>query len=225
MKAEFWHERWESNQLGFHQTEINPVLIEYWPTLGVAADGPVFVPLCGKSLDMHWLRAAGHPVIGIDLSPIAVQDFFVEAKIDSTSATSSTGRSALELSTGGGYALYCGDFFDLEPNHLASVHAVYDRASLIALPPETRRRYAEHLTAILPVVVSILLITIEYDSSRMNGPPHSVPASEVEALFGPAFEIEALWSSGPEEPTPRFRERGLESWNETVWRLRRGSSL
>jgi thiopurine S-methyltransferase len=225
VKAEFWHERWESNQLGFHQTETNPVLLDYWPTLAVAEEAAVFVPLCGKSLDMRWLRDRGHPITGIDLSPIAIRDFFVEAGLESTASTSSNGRNALELTSGGGYSLYCGDFFDLEPSDLASVRAVYDRASLIALPPEMRRRYAEHLTEILPDEVSILLITIEYDPSRMKGPPHSVAMSEVEALFAPAFQVEVLWSSGPQEPTSRFRERGLDSWNETAWRLHRGSAL
>jgi len=194
--------------------------MEHWPALGLPADCPVFVPLCGKSLDMSWLRAAGHPIKGVEFSPIAIRDFFAENQIEAS--TSSEG--ALECSTGSGYELYCGDFFDITPKILATVRAVYDRASLIALPPELRQRYAAHLIQSLPREITIMLITLEYDSSRMNGPPHSVPASEVETLFGEAFTIETLWSSGPETPTERFRERGLDSWCETVWRLDRGET-
>jgi thiopurine S-methyltransferase len=250
MKSEFWHERWEANQLGFHQTEVNPLLREHWPKLCVPKGASVFVPLCGKSLDMVWLRAAGHPVVGVEISPIAIRDFFADAGIESTSAASprmaTTARDGtlvsdtvpdnmpgnaphrtgapLTRSSGGGVDLYCGDFFALEAAQLADVRAVYDRASLIALPPEMRMRYAKHLSKVLPETVSILLITIEYDQSRMKGPPHSVPPDEVEQLFGEAFGIECLWSSGPEEPTERFRERGVESWCENVWQLERRSA-
>lgn len=219
VKAGFWHERWEANQLGFHQAEVNGLLKDWWPALGLASDAAVFVPLCGKSLDMTWLRSQGHPVVGIEVSPIAVRDFFVESSIEA--AASSNGR--LERFEGGGYRLYRGDFFDLEDVHLAEIRGVYDRASLIALPPEMRSRYAKHLCAILPPKVRILLISIEYDQSKMSGPPHSVAPSEVEALFGAAFEIELRWSSGEQLPTDRFRERGLESWSESVWQLSRGA--
>jgi thiopurine S-methyltransferase len=234
MKIEFWHERWESNQLGFHQTEVNPLLREHWSRLDVPTGATVFVPLCGKSLDMLWLRAAGHAVIGIELSPIAIRDFFSAAEIESTSSATPGAApiagdandvisepGGLGCSTGGGFHLFCGDFFALEPTHLAGVRAVYDRASLIALPPEMRVRYAEHLAGVLPAEVSIFLITIEYDQSQMKGPPHSVPADEVTRLFGDNFEIECLGSSGPEEPPERFRERGIESLCESVWRLER----
>ena len=107
MKARFWHERWESNQLGFHQSEVNDLLREYWPRIGAPSGGSVFVPLCGKSLDMRWLREAGHRVIGVELSPIAVADFFSGAGIQPTRST----EGDLERSIGGGFELLCGDFF------------------------------------------------------------------------------------------------------------------
>ena len=218
MKARFWHERWESNQLGFHQSEVNALLREHWPRLGAPAGGSVFVPLCGKSLDMRWLREAGHGVVGVEISPIAIADFFTEAGIQAIRTT----EGDFERSVGGGFELYCGDFFAFEKSHLADVTAVYDRASLIALPEEIRARYAAHMIEILPDPVSVLLITIEYDQARMDGPPHSVPPQEVERLFGSAFSIEQLWASGAVAPTDRFRERGLDLWSETVWRLSRG---
>ena len=221
MKARFWHERWESNQLGFHQSEVNGLLREHWPRISAAAGEKVFVPLCGKSLDMVWLRDAGHPVIGVEISPIAIADFFSDAGIEPTRST----VGQLARSAGGGFELYCGDFFALEPTHIAGVTAVYDRASLIALPEPMRARYAAHMIAILPESVRILLITIEYDQASMDGPPHSVPPQEVERLFGSAFSVERLWTSGEVAPTDRFRERGLEVWSETVWRLSRGDGL
>lgn len=220
MKARFWHDRWEADQLGFHQAEVNGLLTTRWPSLDVAPDRPVFVPLCGKSLDMRWLRERGHPVVGVEFSPIAIRDFFEEAGLDVTPEK----RGAFDISRSDGYRLYCGDFFELTRKDLEGVGGVYDRAALIALPPETRIRYARHLAEILPTSASILMITLDYDQTRMDGPPHSVPTDEVERLFGEAFEIDPLFSSGPQPPTDHFRERGLEVWTETVWRLRRGDA-
>ena len=220
MKARFWHERWESNQLGFHQSEVNALLREYWPKLGAPAGARVFVPLCGKSLDMHWLHDVGHEVVGVEISSIAIADFFSEAGIEATR----TREGDFDRSVGGGFELYCGDFFALADSHLANVEAVYDRASLIALPEQMRARYAAHMTGILPEQVSTLLITVEYDQTLMEGPPHSVSAEEVEDLFGTAFSIDRLWTSGAVAPSERFRERGLDAWSETVWRLSRGDA-
>jgi len=221
VKAAFWHERWENNQLGFHQQEINGSLVEHWPALSLRANAPVFVPLCGKSLDMRWLHDAGHPVIGVEISPIACRNFFDEAGIPFTVDALPGG---LECYAGENYQLYCGDLFALKAKHLAHVEAVFDRASLIALPPDTRKRYAQHMKAILPQDISILLITVEYDQSKMSGPPHSVPDAEVEALYADAFSLEVIATSGFVEAHPRFQERGLAKWKETVWRLDRGAA-
>ncbi len=55
MKHDFWHEKWRSGKLGFHQEKVNSRLVRYWQLLDLNDGDPVFVPLCGKSLDMLWL--------------------------------------------------------------------------------------------------------------------------------------------------------------------------
>ncbi len=220
MKAHFWHERWEKGQLGFHQTERNALLLKHWPRLAVPRSAPVFVPLCGKSLDMHWLREQGHPVVGIEISSIAIRHFYEAAGIDFRVDS----QAALRRSFGSGYELFCGDFFDLDRRDLAQVRACYDRASLIALPPEMRVRYARTLIELLPKKAAILLISLEYDQTKMTGPPHSVAPSEVEALFGADYSIELLESVGPLQASPRFIEGGLEVSTEHVLLLTRTSA-
>lgn len=218
MQAEFWKDRWEQNQLGWHQAEANGVLVREWPGLGVDAGATVFVPLCGKSLDMHWLRGRGHPILGSELSPIACRDFFAEAEIPVTSEPHGPG----ERYEAAGYRLLCGDLFDLTPADLEGVGGVFDRGSLVALPPAMRARYAEHLDRILPDTVEILLLVVEYDQSVADGPPHSVRTDEVEALFGKAFALRRLHLSEPSKPQhPRLAAAGLEAWQEAIWRISR----
>ena len=215
MKPDFWHERWQRNEIGFHQQEINAHLQDYWARLAVPAGGLVFVPLCGKSRDLLWLRARGHAVLGVEISPIAVRDFFIENAL----TPQVTRQGAFERYEADGLVVLCGDFFDLTPELLQAVAGVYDRAALIALPPELRTRYAGHSAAILPAATATLLVTMEYAQNEMNGPPFAVREDEVRRLYDKRYAVTSLLSKDILAENPRFRERGLSALSEKVYRL------
>lgn len=215
MKKDFWLERWEREEIGFHQNEINPYLRQYWQDLHVARDGVVFVPLCGKSQDMLWLRKQGQQVLGVELSAIAVHAFFDESGYTAQYSSS----EKFERFAADGIRILCGDFFDLSRDDLAHVSAVYDRASLIALPPEMRERYARHLTSILPPATKILLVTVDYPQAEMSGPPFAVSAGEVEALYREHAEVRLLTQQDVLAQNPRFQERGLSRLQENIFLL------
>jgi thiopurine S-methyltransferase len=217
MEIPFWHERWKQNEIGFHQAEFNSHLQEFWPSLGLAAGNRVFVPLCGKSRDLLWLRAQGHGVLGVEVSPIAVSDFFQDNRL----TTNVTPHEPFEAWEADGLTILRGDFFALTPEWLADIRAVFDRASLIALPPDMRGRYAAHMTRILPAQVSILLVTMEYPAQGMQGPPFSVEENEVRALYDKHFKVTSLLRKDILADNPRFRERGLASLHEHVYRMER----
>lgn len=207
MEADFWHQRWEQREIGFHQAEVNRFLRQYWPLLGLDNSSSVLVPLCGKSKDMVWLAQRGHQVIGVELSETAVREFFDEQAVTPQIDTlgSFTRYSAANIT------LLAGDFFALPADYLASVAAVYDRASLIALPPGMRDDYAALLTRLLPPKVKTLLITFEYRPGAAEGPPFSIDENEVRRLFSHRCDIEALDSQ-------YFDLRGVDS-TEHVFRL------
>lgn len=212
MKADFWHERWESGRTGFHQAEPNRYLTQYWNRLDVNNGAKVFVPLCGKSKDMIWLRNQGHEVIGAELSPIAVRDFFAQNNLQVTQSK----HGALERWSGEGITIFCGDVFALTASDLEGVLAVYDRAALIALPPEMRRDYANHLCAILPVSTQSLLVTIDYPQHQRSGPPFSVPDDEVHTLFNKGFDIELLFEEDVKSESERISDK-MDYLNERVY--------
>jgi thiopurine S-methyltransferase len=85
-----------------------------------------------------------------------------------------------------GITLFAGDVFHVTREHLAGVTALYDRAALIALPEPTRAKYVAHLRSLLPATARGLLVTVEYDQSKMDGPPFSVPEAEVRRLWAGA---------------------------------------
>jgi len=215
MKKEFWLERWERDEIGFHEGVANTYLIRFWSEMQVKKDCKVFVPLCGKSVDMQWLRQQGHSVIGVELSEIAVQAFYRE-----------NGYSPV-LSDSGNFKQYeandirilCGDFFDLKRDDLAGVQAVYDRASMVALPLEMRKRYVQHLVSILPRATQILLITFDYPQDEMPGPPFALSPSEVEVLYSKHADIRVLAQIDALPQNPRFQQRGLTRLQESIYLL------
>jgi thiopurine S-methyltransferase len=215
MKKEFWLERWERREIGFHQNETNPYLREYWQELHLARDSVVFVPLCGKSRDMLWLREQGHRVLGVELSVIAAQEFFKENGYEPKHAPS----GKFNRYESNDISILCGDFFELRKDDLSKVTAVYDRASLIALPPGMRERYAHHLASILQPATQILLITVEYPQAEMQGPPFSVSPDEVEALYRNYAEVRLLAEQDVLALNPRFQERGLSRLREHIFQL------
>jgi thiopurine S-methyltransferase len=215
MKKEFWLERWERAEIGFHQNKVNPYLLRYWQELSPSHGGEVFVPLCGKSLDLVWLRRQGYTVLGVELSSIAVQDFFKENGQSPTHAND----GKFERCEADGIRILCGDFFDLGREDLVNVSAVYDRASLVALPPDMRERYARHLVDILPPATQILLVTFDYPQAEMDGPPFAVSVKEVEALYGKHAGIRLLAQEDALAQNPRFQERGLSRMQENIFLL------
>lgn len=215
MEHVYWLNRWKQGEIGFHQYEINPYLRQYWPKLHLAHSGEVFVPLCGKSRDMLWLREQGHAVLGVEISGIAVQSFFEENGLLPHHVVSGK-FDRIEVN---GLSILCGNFFDLSKDDLAEVNAVYDRASLVALPPDMRERYVQHLLNILPAATQILLITFDYPQAEMPGPPFAVSPGEVETLYQKHAEIQLLAQMDVLTQNPRFQGRGLSQMQESIFLL------
>lgn len=215
MQHEFWHQRWQQNQIGFHSDEINPHLQQQWPKLGVEPNSRVFVPMCGKSNDMLWLLAQGYHVVGVELSPLAVEAFFSENGLQPALRL----QGDFSISESDGLQILCGDFFALRSENLGTVDAVYDRASLVALPYDMRIDYVAKLSTLLSPGVKMLLVAFDYPQHEMQGPPFSVQREEIEKHYRTWCEIELLADEDILEREPHFKERGLNRLREQVYRL------
>lgn len=216
MNTEFWIERWQTREIGFHQPRVNDYLQAWWPSLGLPPDTTVFVPLCGKSIDMHWLRERGHRVIGVEVAREAVRDFFAEWQVEARVAQ----QGSFERWEHDGITVLCGDFFDLQPHDLATVSAVFDRAALIALPATLRVDYVGKMSDVLPAQCTTLLVAIDYPQAQMSGPPFAVDNEEVLLLFAQSRIALLQESDVLNEPdNARFQARGLTQLIERVYRI------
>lgn len=217
MEKSFWLKKWEENQIGFHVDGFNELLLAHLDSFNLQKGSNVFVPLCGKSLDLIYFAKLGHRVIGVELSEKAVNSFFAENKL------------SFEKKKDGIYNRYSckeikidilqGDFFELDSQLIGTIDFIYDRASLIALPSEMRGNYTKIMAKITKPNSQILLITTEYDHPELIGPPFSIKEDEVKNLYKDKFEIIVLNRLEKEITGPVFQAAGVNTSSRAVYRL------
>jgi thiopurine S-methyltransferase len=212
MDANFWHQKWEKNDIGFHNSEANPLLVGYFKELALARGSRVFLPLCGKTLDIAWLLSRGYRVAGAELSRLAIEQLFAGLGVE----PEITRVGDHDRYSAQGIDIFVGDIFALSGKILGPVDAVYDRAALVALPEAMRNRYTAHLMAITGKAPQ-LLISYEYDQSRLEGPPFSIRNAEVRRHYADNYDLALLAS----QDVPGGL-KGQCAATENVWLLRKG---
>ena len=215
MEPQFWLDRWRTGQIAFHQSSVDRSLRRHWPTLGVYAGKRVLAPLCGKSLDLLWLREQGLEVLGVELAAAAVESFFLENGLPARRR----GGGPFDIYDVSGLRLFCGDFFALTPALLGRVDAVYDRAALISWAPALRDGYVEHLAKLMSPGKPMLLITLEYPQSQMAGPPFAVTGEEVARLYNRDFHVREIARADILPHEARLRAKGLTELFEVCYQL------
>ncbi|MFV8783648.1 thiopurine S-methyltransferase [Microbulbifer sp. SA54] len=187
MEKSFWLQKWQKNEIGFHNPEAHPLLVEHFPLLELPPGARLFLPLCGKTLDIHWLLAQGYRVAGAELSEMAVQQLFEELAL----TPEVTEEGALKHYRSEGLDIFVGDIFQLRHETLGPVDAIYDRAALVALPQPMRQQYAVHLQELTGTTPQ-LLISFDYDQSQLPGPPFCVDDEEVQRLYGAGYVLQLV---------------------------------
>lgn len=227
MELEFWNERWKKGETGFHQESVNPYLGYYYgergPGSGQRKNYRVFVPLCGKSLDMNWLSQNGYAVVGVECSEIAVRSFFEQNELpyEKIGYENYVKYVYKARSNDNDIEILQADFFALKKSDLGEITDIYDRASLIALPSELRSKYVRKLSELQAPGTRSLLITLSYEQAEMAGPPFSVSEDEVNELYGKEFDIKKLAQKDVLEQELKFKQRGLSHLTETAYKLTR----
>ncbi|MBA2652808.1 MAG: thiopurine S-methyltransferase [Tatlockia sp.] len=213
---QFWVDSWHEGRIPFHKELVNPDLKRYWPGLNLSPKARVLVPLCGKSVDMFWLASQGFEVIGIELSELAILQFAEENKI---TLTKKVYEDAIHYFSPQ-FSLWVGDIFSLNLERMSPVDAIYDRAALIALPEKIRPSYVEICLKLLKKNGKILLKTMYYDESELQGPPFSVPDSEVKVLYKDREIVNCLHENGLKvDKKEHLFQRGLRHREDYVWQI------
>jgi len=210
MDRDFWRQRWEKKETGWHESQPNSLLIRHFPELALPTGSRVFVPLCGKTLDISWFLSRGCRVAGAELSQSAIEQLFMELGMQHEIAK----VGDVEQWSANRIDVFVGDIFALSRDILGPVHAVYDRAALVALPVPMRDRYTAHLMQLTHTAPQ-LLICYEYDQQAMPGPPFSVNADEVHRHYDGSYHVTLL-----ERKAVSGGLKGIIPAHESLLRLR-----
>lgn len=218
MHQGYWLTKWQTADTHFNEPNPHRYLVKYFNEIATGENNKIFVPLCGKSIDMTWLLEHQQKVIGVELSHIPVNEFFNENKlgkhIDQT--------ESFTIYQNPSCTIYNGNIFDLKPKHLTDINAVYDRGAFIALPPDTmRQQYIDWLKRTLPSHCKVLLITFEFDQNEMKGPPFSVTMDEIKEYFGDSFSVDLLECQVVDQLKSHWQEKGLQTLEECVYVLKK----
>lgn len=177
----------------------------------------VLVPLCGDSLVFSALSRLGCDVVGVDLADVSIQKAIQEQFPECTDFAPSTegiqwDGASIDLKKyviqpkgqNNTVTLFAGDFFAFcaLPQYQHYFDFVYDRASIVALPPELRPKYAASLKRVIrkPVPFRSRESTSSKDSRKPEGLltlPHIGPVMCVIAVerrkdnqaAGPPFHV------------------------------------
>lgn len=215
MEHEFWHHKWEIKQTGFHLDYVHPLLKRNLNAFSV--NDSIFVPLCGKTLDIGYLLSLGHRVVGVELSELAVSELFQQLQL--IPKISPWGVAEGKIYQADKLTVYVGDFFALQAEDLGAISVVYDRAALIALPKELRIKYSHHIRLITQQAPQ-LLITLDYDQSIAGGPPFAVSSAEVATLYRDSYTIDLLEEADILDEEPRFKAKGLTAFYQRAYQLK-----
>ncbi len=215
MEHEFWSKRWAKGQLGFHEGRANRRLEAHIARLETKRPLRILVPLAGKAFDLRWLARRGHEVVGVEFVPEAIRAFFTEQRwlpqFDEV--------GGMPSSSAGGVTLLCGDIFGISPDTLGRFDVIYDRAALVALDPKARARYVALCHSMVEDGGVIFLIAFAYDQGKASGPPWSVNAEHVRALYTharPSVSVELL-SNEPSPAGSRFVSAGISQFEESAY--------
>jgi len=184
MDANFWHKRWENNEIGFHQGEANVLMVDNFHALSLRKNSRVFVPLCGKTRDIAWLLSEGYRVVGVELSKLAVKQLFADLGVEPSVSTA----GKLQHFKATNIDIYVGDIFNMSAKIIGTVDAIYDRAALMALPENSRGKYASHVNEITDTAPQ-LLICLDYEQTVMQGPPFSINKEELIRVYGDHYSL------------------------------------
>ncbi len=210
MDTNFWFQRWKENRIAFHKSEVNPALAKHFKALSLVKGNRIFVPLCGKTLDIAWLLSHGYRVAGAEWIEMAIEQLFLELEV----APDISETKSMKCYTAKDIDIFVGNIFDVSSEMLGPVDAVYDRAALVALPKEMRNRYTKHLVTITDQAPQLLL-TYDYDQTLMEGPPFSIGSDEVNQHYRESYDISLVESNA----VPGGLKGKCEA-QEKIWLLR-----
>lgn len=212
MTQELWREKWRSNDIAFHQERINPLLKAHLPRVKLNPGDRILVPLCGKSLDMGWLNQCHYRVMGVELSSVAIADYFDELGVKPQRQMQGNFTRWWHKHI----QIWCGNIFDLNLLDVDRIKLIYDSAALTAFDADERQTYVDHFAKILPMRTQIMLMTTETADVQYTDSVARID-SEVKNLYQADYRIELLHGQDSLKIDPEFPQLPARMLEEKIY--------
>ncbi|CAK8674631.1 unnamed protein product [Clavelina lepadiformis] len=184
-KQVYWRNLWKNDQAWFHMSDAHPDMLKFQDQF-LRDNCRVYVPLCGKSVDLKYLADKGHEVVGCEFCETAILQFFEEQSIKYERYQHPTAPYEIFKATDKNITIYKGDFFALGSSIMGKVDAIWDRGSFVAIDPSRRREYADVIYDVINADGKYLLYSVEYEGN-ISSTPYNVQEQEIDDIFGQKF--------------------------------------
>ena len=191
MKEEDWKRMWDAEDIGFHYNQVHPDILKH-ENLFLKPNCRVYVPLCGKSVDLAYLDKKGYEVVGCEFAERAVKDFFQEQKLEYSVTTDGATNVSIYKANSKRITIYVGDFFVLTSTVIGKFDAIWDRGALVAINKEDQQKYVQTLQDVMNPNCKSLINLISITGKDYFGPPHSLSINDIKNLFGESFETKQV---------------------------------
>jgi len=192
-RVQYWQARWATGQSQWHNDKPHQYLLKYLDVLTAGSSScRFFLPLCGKAGDLLYLYEQGHTVTGVEGVPFVVEQLYRENKLDYEKISMPEIKGWKFQTKDGRLIMYACDYFNLTPELVGEVDAVYDRGSLEAINVCDRVAYVKLMQRIVGKDFRYVLNAYEYDDSCFQGPPRNLPRDEVFNLFADFADVDIL---------------------------------
>ncbi|XP_071963090.1 thiopurine S-methyltransferase-like isoform X2 [Antedon mediterranea] len=185
LSTEYWMSSWKAGDIVFHNDFIYPMLQKHAEKLfDNQSNCRVFVPLCGKSLDMKWFADLGHSVVGVDVSEVGILSFFEDQGIEYVKESVPEIQGATRYkSKDGKITIYKANLFSMKKDIIGDFDCIWDNGSLVAINKQDRQKYVSTLTSLMADSCRYLLIALDFD------PIKSEPTCTLEKLDASSYRV------------------------------------
>lgn len=191
MTVGMWKECWNTPNVEFHNPQLNELFVKYHQRMLTRPGMRIFVPLCGKAVEMKWLVDHGHKVVGLEAAPVPCKAFFEENGIPYNVKEMKGIHGEKYESLDHNIVIYSCDFFLFTADICGEFDGIWDSGGLNSMDVEDREAYIRRIRTLMGKGCVNLTEFVNFDKSMVDI-TWSMTKEELQKVFGEGFIVEDL---------------------------------
>ncbi|KAL7635686.1 UNVERIFIED_CONTAM: hypothetical protein RMT77_013503 [Armadillidium vulgare] len=192
--------------------DVSPFLIEYSSKLKLSPPKRVFVPLCGKALELKWFYDQGFEVVGVEYIEKPVKKFFTEQNLDFKVNQQPFGKVYETIDQR--LKIYVADIFKIDKDELGKFDILWVSGVFSSIKIADREKLTNLFKDVCNPEFTFFLCVIEFEvpsGKRLDTFPRSIKKEQIYELYGDWCKIELVEETEVGEKFPMFKQGGIDS--------------